>query len=282
MAVFRNEGHILEEWLEHHIKQGVDKFYLTNNASEDNYYQILEKYKNRVKLLHDRRVLNQTQLTDTGIQLMSYRQMLKYVTTDWLIICDLDEFFYTTNGLSIKDYIDRLEQENISQMLITLKNFPSNGHITQPDKVLPNFTMRNKVYSKTNSIHKALVKTADIEKMYFTHCKLKSGCVTTNPTFQYRDDFFTHDDVINVNKPEIQKYRSITEEILAKHGIYGNHYVNQSYDWFFKVKATRGIAGYPNKRHGDTVDAFWKSRWDMFEKRKSIHDDQILKCNITL
>ncbi len=43
-SIFKNEAKYFEEWLEYHLMIGVDHFYLYNNFSEDNYYEILEKY----------------------------------------------------------------------------------------------------------------------------------------------------------------------------------------------------------------------------------------------
>ena len=37
LSIFKNESHILEEWLNHYINEGVDHFYLLNNNSDDNY-----------------------------------------------------------------------------------------------------------------------------------------------------------------------------------------------------------------------------------------------------
>ena len=31
VAIFKNESHILEEWIQHYIKEGVQHFYLINN-----------------------------------------------------------------------------------------------------------------------------------------------------------------------------------------------------------------------------------------------------------
>ena len=40
IAIFKNESHILKEWIEHYINEGVDKFYLIDNGSTDNYIHL--------------------------------------------------------------------------------------------------------------------------------------------------------------------------------------------------------------------------------------------------
>ena len=45
VAIFKNEGHALHEWIEHYLKEGVDKFFLVDNDSNDGY-DIQEYIKN--------------------------------------------------------------------------------------------------------------------------------------------------------------------------------------------------------------------------------------------
>ena len=44
IAIFKNEEDILDEWIRHHLWQGVEHFYLINNGSTDNYLEILQPY----------------------------------------------------------------------------------------------------------------------------------------------------------------------------------------------------------------------------------------------
>ena len=57
IATFKNESQILKEWLEHYISQGVDRFFLVDNDSNDNYYDIIKPYVDSgiVVLVIDRR-----------------------------------------------------------------------------------------------------------------------------------------------------------------------------------------------------------------------------------
>ncbi|MBR7025230.1 MAG: glycosyltransferase family 2 protein, partial [Selenomonadaceae bacterium] len=41
VAIFKNEGHYLKEWLDYHLFAGVEHFYLYNNNSTDNYEEVL-------------------------------------------------------------------------------------------------------------------------------------------------------------------------------------------------------------------------------------------------
>ena len=43
-AVFKNESHILKEWIDHYIYHGFDHIYLINDESTDNYKEIINPY----------------------------------------------------------------------------------------------------------------------------------------------------------------------------------------------------------------------------------------------
>jgi len=47
-SVFKNESHILEEWINHYLFHGVDHIYLVNDFSTDNYLDIINKYSSKV------------------------------------------------------------------------------------------------------------------------------------------------------------------------------------------------------------------------------------------
>ena len=41
LSIFKNEAHIMAEWVDHYVAEGVDKFYLIDNGSTDDYMPIL-------------------------------------------------------------------------------------------------------------------------------------------------------------------------------------------------------------------------------------------------
>jgi len=44
IAMFKNEGMIIKEWLDHHIAHGVDHFYLVDDGSTDDPMTVLKPY----------------------------------------------------------------------------------------------------------------------------------------------------------------------------------------------------------------------------------------------
>ena len=80
---FKNEGHVLEEWLLHYIHRGVDHFYLINDGSTDNYMTIVDKYSKYITLIQ-----NEITTKNVGRQILIYetyfRKHLK--DTKWVYI----------------------------------------------------------------------------------------------------------------------------------------------------------------------------------------------------
>jgi len=44
LTCFKNESHILKEWIEHYKNRGVDHIFMINDFSNDNYLEILKPY----------------------------------------------------------------------------------------------------------------------------------------------------------------------------------------------------------------------------------------------
>ena len=55
VGIFKNEGHIIREWIEHYLREGVDNFVLIDNGSTDDYQnQIGEFVENgKVSIIFD-------------------------------------------------------------------------------------------------------------------------------------------------------------------------------------------------------------------------------------
>lgn len=44
LAIIKNEGMVIQEWIEHYIWQGVSHFYIIDNGSTDNTHKVLLPY----------------------------------------------------------------------------------------------------------------------------------------------------------------------------------------------------------------------------------------------
>jgi hypothetical protein len=214
IAIFKNESHILKEWIEHYIKEGVEKFFLIDNGSTDNYKSIINEYINSgiIEL-----VIDETRYAQNDLYNKYFLTKCKEYT--WALICDLDEFVYARKQFNtIKEYLISLNNE-IDQILIPWKMFGSSGYNTmqhkQPEKVIPNFLYRRKAKGKIEI--KSITRTNNLLKIHQHRCHLLNKKMK-------REDFFAE----------------INEEKLKSNYIHLNHYPIQSLEWFLRVKATRG------------------------------------------
>ena len=140
LAIFNNESHIMREWIQHYIAEGVDFFYLINNFSTDTdlFSPILHEYYSYL------------QLTETCIpneqcvfaQLDNYNYVINHHikgNTEWLLMIDFDEFMYASAPNStLKQELQSLDK-NVACVRVPWKLFGSNEFISQPKSIVKHF-----------------------------------------------------------------------------------------------------------------------------------------------
>jgi hypothetical protein len=271
VSIFKNESHIMKEWIDHYIKEGVNHFFLIDNGSNDNYNTILDKYDN-ITLAIDSTKAKQSEL-------YNYYFLEKCKNYKWVLLCDLDEFVYSRNGYNtISNYLETFNNKDISQILIPWKMFGSSGFNTlnkkQPKQVVENFTKRLD-YDKQNgqtegcifkdnikySLCKCIVKTELLQRFHIhSHQTSNNNYITSNTKSSNNE--------ISENK----SFAKIDEDILNNSCLHLNHYAIQSLDWFIKVKTTRGDAH--NSENDNIRDINYFNRYD---KHSSDINDYELK-----
>lgn len=107
-AIIQNQAPFLKEWLEFHMLVGVERFYLFNNLSTDNFESVLEPYieSGIVKLDHWP-VEIKTQEDFNNIQCSAYRRIVDLTaeSAKWLALIDVDEFLYPTKEEKLTDLL---------------------------------------------------------------------------------------------------------------------------------------------------------------------------------
>jgi hypothetical protein len=235
VAIFKNESHILKEWIAHYINEGVEKFFLIDNGSSDNYLHCLKPYieQNTIDLVLDKKRYCQ-------VELYNKHFLEKCKEYKWVLVCDLDEFVYARKEFSaISQYLNTLHDE-VNQVLIPWKMFGSCGYNTiehkQPERVVESFLTRKKATDKIEI--KTITRTSKLLSLHQHRCHLIEKRMN-------HEDFF-----INID-----------EEKLDTLYLHLNHYAIQSLEWFMRVKATRGDVCTPNLDHIRIEDYF--KRYDI-------------------
>ena len=208
LSRFKNERHIMFEWINHHLLEGVDKIFLIDHNSDDNYI----KENNWLKqLVSDNKIefLKSYRNDQTG----DYNYYLEKVKNYyWVIQIDLDEFIFTPHhSKTLKDILNE-KYINYDYIEIPWKVFTHNC-IFQPKSIIENniFTHKNDIdpTSPSNGI-KCIGKTLfliqiGIHKMIFS-----------------------------------EEIKSITLSSCHNNDIQNNHYRTQSDEFLYGVKEIRG------------------------------------------
>jgi hypothetical protein len=250
IAIFKNEASILEEWIQHYLKEGIDTFLLIDNDSTDNYMDILKKYIDNGTVILN---IDKERHKQAGHYNNYYLKTVKD-NYDWVLVVDLDEFVYSRNGFkTIRDYLKSLD-DGISQIYIPWKIYGSNGLVKQPESVIKNFT-RRKVYRTTTRINidaKTIIRCNKLKELWLHSSKITGG--------------------IEVSATNDRNNRGlISEDILKRSYLHLNHYQIQSWEWFKKVKMTRGSANKIGKDHHRDEEYF------KVHDHNDIIDDELAK-----
>lgn len=233
-AIFKNESHILKEWIEHYIYHGIDHIYLINDDSTDDFYTILKPYieKGIVTLFHtqqwrenpsDKVRFGGRDKSFIGQQWHKYNFFfLDHVSKyKWFGILDLDEFLYSPSTIDIRDVLKLLE--SLPSVTIDWVNFGSNGFIKQPDKVVDNFTKRGSGLG-IGGAFKSIINS-DYGKNKEIYFRIHEHCVGGNLPKNHPKRFYASRNLYK-NEPFLLI----------------NHYKVQSKEFWEKTKMTRGDA----------------------------------------
>ena len=113
----KNEAKNIIDFMTHYIKQGVEHFYIINNNSNDNLKEVIENsaYHFMVTLINDDRSLdiNNAYSIPNGLMTVYNNNLYNIIKeeTEWAIVVDIDEFMYGKNGLNIKSFLEKIDDD---------------------------------------------------------------------------------------------------------------------------------------------------------------------------
>lgn len=220
-AIFKNEAHILDEWIRHYQFHGIEHIYLINDNSSDNYLDILKPYidDEYVTLFQAEHIEQKVNSTQMIFYNRYFNKDIRDKTT-WFGIFDLDEFLYCVDTIDIKRILRKYDTtltDDIGCIHSDWVHFGSNGFKKQPQYVVPNFIMRSK-YNRKLIARKSISKMKHLRRFSLHSHVLDSGRK------------------INIS---INNKGSVKEPVLLI-----NHYKIQSEQFWRDIKMTRGDMGY--------------------------------------
>ena len=167
MAIFKNEEEYLEEWLNHHINQGISHFYLYSNDPNMNKYQYLNKYTDYITLIE---WVNKVNNGPNTIQRQAYEDCVKNYNeeTEYLMMLDIDEFIISViPRTKVIDIINtNIDNKNTKAIKVQRYNFGSNGNKHKPyGTVMDNYKKHEKICSSYKTI--ANLSYVDLSKKFY-------------------------------------------------------------------------------------------------------------------
>lgn len=208
LAIMKNEGLVLQEWINHYLSQGASKIILIDNGSTDDSINIAREYENKgiVECISRHKRWHQRQ---------HYWAMLKKFkiakSYEWLLIADLDEFWFVKDGRKISEVLTEYPETDI--IYVNWSVFGSNGYIQQPKSVRRELVLKQEALGP----HKG------------TKYLCRPSCIK------------------NIKQLQIHKVHGVcSSRVVSDNVLFQiNHYVTQSEEYFEKVKMTRGDANNP-------------------------------------
>ena len=222
-AIFRDDGRFLKEWVQFHIDQGVEHFWLYNNLSQDEWYEELYPY------IHAGMVdvidwpyesLNENDWTK--IQCSSYMDCIvknKY-KSHWIAFLDTDEFLFNPEKKDLKKVFRNFK--NYQGVAVHWILYGTSNIEKVPDgEMLSHLLLRAPINFECNKTMKSIV-----QPKYVVDCK--------NPHhFIYKKG-----SEVNENKKQIINAHSNN---ISVNKLRINHYTHRDLDFFYSIKLNRRL-----------------------------------------
>lgn len=124
VAILKDEGPYLKEWLDYHLLAGVDHFYLYDNDSSDNQAEIAAPYV-------EAGLVDYFKVPGKFVQVAAYNDAVKRFKfqSRYVAFIDLDEFIYPKVNKAVVEVVDKilLRDPNAAGLSIHWQEFGSNG-----------------------------------------------------------------------------------------------------------------------------------------------------------
>lgn len=209
-AIAKNEGPYFKEWIDWHLSQGVEKFYIYDNESTDCTKEVLAPYI-------ESGVVEYVFFPGEKRQLAAYDDCFERHRLEmrWLAVIDLDEFIVPMQDQSIPDYLRRMEKFSVIE--INWLVYGSGGAKNkEPGGVMERFCRHSLPEHRLNTHVKSICDPRRVCTMTGCHeaARISGRAADSHgvPVRKARADRLPQQDVIRINHYAIKSY----EEFLAK------------------------------------------------------------------
>lgn len=226
-AIAKDEGPYFREWIEWHMKNGVEKFYIYDNGSSDATRDILKPYI-------DSGVVDYRLFPGHRMQIAAYDDCMTRHRLDarWIAFIDLDEFIVPVKDPDIPSFLRRME--GFSAVEINWLVYGSGGAAKkEPGGVMERFRRHSLPSHILNRHVKSIVDPRRVVTMTGCHeAALLEGKAadshgnTICRNFREREP---QQDVIRINHYAIKSYEEFREKQLRGRASGKKRSVSDSY-----------------------------------------------------
>lgn len=131
ICTLMKDGHeYLKEWLDYHLKLGIDDIYIYEDYKSKSHKDICCNYEH-VSLESVENMINSTDTSHSRQMLLWNSFIGKYKADyDWVAFIDLDEFIFLEDGLEIKSFLENYN--DCDGLFMFWKMFTAEGRIDNP------------------------------------------------------------------------------------------------------------------------------------------------------
>lgn len=209
-AIAKNEGPYFREWIDWHLSQGVEKFYIYDNESSDETKEVLLPYI-------ESGIVEYNYFPGRKRQLAAYDDCMERhrLDTRWIAVIDIDEFIVPVKDASITEFLQRME--GAASVEINWMIYGSGGAKKKMEgDVMQRFRKHALPEHPLNCWVKSIIDPRQVCTMTGCHeaARISGKPVDSNGkviTTHFRDRAALHD-VIHINHYAVKSY----EEFLAK------------------------------------------------------------------
>lgn len=209
-AIAKNEGPYFQEWIEWHLSQGVEKFYIYDNESTDCTREVLHPYI-------ESGVVEYQYFPGQKRQLAAYDDCFERhrFDTRWLAVIDLDEFIVPIQDSSIPVFLQRFEDYAVVE--INWLVYGSSGARTKTEgNLMERFRKHSLPNHRLNRHVKSIADPRRVCTMIGCHEAARLSGKPVDPSGRIIKTHFgdrePQQDVIRINHYAIKSY----EEFLNK------------------------------------------------------------------
>lgn len=168
VCIAKNEGAYIKEWIEYHLLQGIEQFYIYDNESPDDMKHVLAPYiKSGIVTYH--------LIEGKGKQLDAYNDAINRYKNEVKYLCfiDVDEFLVQEKAeKSIVEIINIIMKKNYRSggIAVNWRMYGSSGYAKkQKGSVLETFLYRGSNEAKGNECIKTIANPRYIKKYEHVH-----------------------------------------------------------------------------------------------------------------